>query len=62
VQTFAAEFRAGRLTHNLQQTLRVNEVIKKGLTSWKKLEAAKRVLPPQRQKKSTVKWLLGRAI
>jgi hypothetical protein len=36
-------------------------VIKKGLTTWKKLEVAKRVLPPQRQKKSTIKWLLGRA-
>jgi hypothetical protein len=41
--------------------VRANEVIKKGLTTWKKLEAAKRVLPPQRQLKSTVEWLLGRA-
>lgn len=41
--------------------VRANEVIKKGLTTWKKLEVAKRVLPPQRQKKSTIKWLLGRA-
>jgi hypothetical protein len=41
--------------------VRANEVIKKGLTPWKKLEATKRVLPPQRQKKSTIKWRLGRA-
>jgi hypothetical protein len=40
--------------------VRANEVIKKGLTTWKKLEATKRVLPSQRQKTATVKWLLGR--
>jgi hypothetical protein len=42
--------------------VRANEVIKKGLTTWQKLEATKRVLPPPRQKTATVKWLLGRAI
>ena len=41
--------------------VRANEVIKKGLTTWNKLEATKRILPPQRKRKSTVNWLLGRA-
>jgi hypothetical protein len=41
--------------------VRANEVVRAGLTTWKKLEAAKKVLPSQRQKTSTKKWLLGRA-
>ena len=41
--------------------VRANEVVRAGLTTWKKLEAAKRVLPSQRQKPSTKQWLLGRA-
>jgi hypothetical protein len=40
--------------------VRANEVVRAGLTTWKKLEAAKKVLPSQRQKTSTKKWLLGR--
>jgi hypothetical protein len=41
--------------------VRANEVVKKGLTTWKKLEATKKVLPAQRENKSTRKWLLGSA-
>jgi len=41
--------------------VRACEVVRAGLTTWKKLVAAKKILPSQRQKTSTKKWLLGRA-
>jgi hypothetical protein len=41
--------------------VRANEVVRAGLTTWEKLETTKKILPSQRQKSSTKKWLLGRA-
>jgi hypothetical protein len=41
--------------------VRAHEVVKAGLTTWKKLEANGKILPSQRQKASTKKWLLGHA-
>ncbi len=41
--------------------VRANEVVRARLTTWKKLEVAKKILPSQRQKTSAKKWLLGHA-
>jgi len=41
--------------------VRANEVVRAGLTTWKKLEANGKILPSQRQKTSARKWLLERA-
>ena len=41
--------------------VRANEVVKEGLTTWKKLEAAGKILPAQRQKTSARLWLLDEA-
>jgi hypothetical protein len=40
--------------------VRANEVVRAGLTTWKKLEADGKILPSQRLRTSTKKWLLGR--
>jgi hypothetical protein len=40
--------------------VRAAEVVRARLTTWKKLEATKKILPSQRQKTSARKWLLGR--
>jgi hypothetical protein len=40
--------------------VRANEVIKKGLSTWEKLEAAHKIMPSKRQKIFTRKWLLDK--
>jgi hypothetical protein len=41
--------------------VRATEVVRERLTTWKKLEAAKKILPSHWQKTSARKWLLGHA-